>query len=304
VGAEAPVNPPNTNTWETRTGMSESAPHKPISDEGKLTREESMIRHVAWVGGVAVTLVTAAILIPLLMAADSGWQYPVYLALGGVPLAYGLFSSLVLFKMQVVLLHRHQAQLMIRVSELKEMASRDEMTDLHNRRHFYEVAEEELTRAQQRHDTLAILLMDLDGLKGINDEFGHGVGDIVITSLAAIISKHIRTTDVAARLGGDEFGVVMPGTDKRGAFALARRLWEEMERNPMYQDDSTSLMVTVSIGVAGYPWGGDSLDEMLHWADADMYANKVSRRLPEQPAQLEQEPADTSTLIDDYVLGN
>jgi diguanylate cyclase (GGDEF)-like protein len=274
-------------------------------DEDRLTLEESMIRHVAWVGGVAVTLVTAAILIPLLVAADSGWQYPVYSALGGVPLAYALFSSLILFKMQVVLLHRHQAQLLMRVSELKEMASRDEMTDLHNRRHFYEVAEEEVRRAQQRHDTLAILLMDLDGLKGINDEYGHGVGDVVITNLAAIISKHIRTTDVAARLGGDEFGVVMPGTDKRGAFALARRLWEEMERNPMYQDDSTSLMVTVSIGVAGYPWGGDSLDEMLHWADADMYANKVSRLLPEQPAELEQEPReDTSTLIDDYVLGN
>ena len=284
--------------------MSESAAHsKPILDEERLTREESMIRRVAWVGGVAVTVVTAALLLLLLASATSGWQYPVYSALGGIPLAYGLFSSLVLFKMQVMLLHRHQAQLLMRVSELKEVASRDEMTGLHNRRHFYEVAEEELTRAQQRRDTLAILLMDLDGLKGINDEFGHGVGDIVITNLAAIISKHIRTTDVAARLGGDEFGVVMPGTDKRGAFALARRLWEEMERRPLYEDDETELMVTVSIGAAGYPWGGDSLDEMLHWADADMYANKMSRRLPEEPA-LQQEPDDTGALIDDYALGN
>jgi len=285
--------------------MRESAPqHKPILDEEKLTREESMIRRVAWVGGVAVTIVTGALLFPLLASATSGWQYPVYSALGGVPLAYALFSSLVLFKMQLLLLRRHQAQLLMRVSELKEMASTDEMTGLHNRRHFYEVAEIELTRSQQRRDTLAILLMDLDGLKGINDEFGHGVGDIVITNLAAVISKHIRTTDVAARLGGDEFGVVMPGTDKRGAFALARRLWEEMERNPMYQNNETELMVTVSIGVAGYPWGGDSLDEMLHWADADMYANKVSRRLPAEPEVPQQEPDDTATLIDDYVLGN
>jgi len=284
--------------------MSESAAHsKPMLDEERLTREESMIRRVAWVGGVAVTLVTAALLLPLLASATSGWQYPMYSALGGIPLAYGLFSSLVLFKMQVVLLHRHQAQLLMRVSELKEVASRDEMTGLHNRRHFYEVSEEELTRAQQRRDTLAILLMDLDGLKGINDEFGHGVGDVVITNLAAIISKHIRTTDVAARLGGDEFGVVMPGTDKRGAFALARRLWEEMERKPMYEDDDTELMVTVSIGVAGYPWGGDSLDEMLHWADADMYANKMSRRLPEEP-ESQQELDDAGALIDDYALGN
>jgi diguanylate cyclase (GGDEF)-like protein len=206
--------------------------------------------------------------------------------------------------MQVLLLHRDQAQLMMRMSELKEMASRDEMTGLHNRRHFYEVAEQELAVAQARRDTLAILVLDLDGLKAINDEHGHGVGDIVITKLAQVITKHIRTTDVAARLGGDEFGVVMQGTDKRGAFALARRLWEEMERSPIYEDGETRLMVTVSIGVAGYPWGGDTLDEMLHWADADMYANKVSRRLPEQPQQLQQELEDTGTLIDDYVLGN
>ena len=174
---------------------------------------------------------------------------------------------------------------------------------MYNRRHFYEVAEAELARAQSRRDTLSILLLDLDGLKTINDEYGHGVGDIILTGLAGVISKHIRGSDVAARLGGDEFGIVMAGTDKRGAFALARRLWEEMERAPMYQDDSTELMVTVSIGVAGYPWGGDTLEEMLHWADSDMYANKISRRLPDQPEiQVEQE--DTNTLIDDYVLGN
>jgi diguanylate cyclase (GGDEF)-like protein len=285
--------------------MQDAAPHhNPVTIEDALTREESMIRRVAWVGGIAVTTVTLAILVPLLMSADHSWQYPIYSALGGVPLAYGLFSSLVLFRMQVLLLQRHQAQLMMRMSELKEMASRDEMTGLHNRRHFYEVAELELAGAQQRRDTLAILLLDLDGLKAINDEFGHGVGDIIITRLAQVITKHIRTTDVAARLGGDEFGVVMQGTDKRGAFALARRLWEEMERGPLYEEGETRLVVTVSIGVAGYPWGGDTLDEMLQWADADMYANKVSRRLPEQPAQPQQEAEDTSTLIDDYVLGN
>src|SRR5437879_13771913 len=95
----------------------------------------------------------------------------------------------------------------------------------------------------------------------------------------------------------------MPGTDQRGAFALARRLWEEMERSPMYQDNKTELMVTVSIGVAGYPWGGDSPDEMLHWADADMYANKISRRLP-NGTELKHEPDDTGASIHDDDLGN
>jgi diguanylate cyclase (GGDEF)-like protein len=275
----------------------------PVVSEGELSREESWIKRVAWAGGVAVAAVTFALLVPLLMSAEQTWQYVVYSALGGVPLGYALFCSLVMFRMQVMLLSRHQAQLLMRVSELSEMASRDEMTGLYNRRHFYEVAEAELARAQARRDTLSILLLDLDGLKTINDEYGHGVGDIIITSLAGIISRHIRGSDVAARLGGDEFGIIMAGTDKRGAFALAQRLWAEMESKPLYENGTTELMVSVSIGVAGYPWGGDSLDEMLHWADADMYANKVSRKLPDQPdIQVEQE--DTNTLIDDYVLGN
>ena len=263
-----------------------------------------MIRRVAWTGGFAVAVVTLALLVPLLISAQHQWQYPVYSALGGIPLAYALFCSLVLFRMQVTVLNRHEAQLLIRVSELKEMAARDEMTGMYNRRHFYEVAEVEMARAQSRRDNLSILLLDLDGLKTINDEYGHGVGDVVLTSLGGVISKHIRGSDVGARLGGDEFGIIMPGTDKRGAFALAQRLWEEMERTPMYQSETSELTVTVSIGVAGYPWGGDSLEEMLHWADADMYANKVSRRLPEQPPELQLEEEDTSTLIDDYVLGN
>jgi diguanylate cyclase (GGDEF)-like protein len=278
--------------------------YKPVVSEGEISREESWIRRVAWAGGVAVAVVTFALLVPLLMSAEHTWQYAAYSLLGGVPLGYALFCSLVMFRMQVMLLGRHQAQLLMRVSELKEMASRDEMTGLYNRRHFYEVAEAELARAQSRRDTLSILLLDLDGLKTINDEYGHGVGDAIIQGLAGVISRHIRGSDVGARLGGDEFGIVMTGTDKRGAFALAKRLLEEMEGKPMYQSDTTELMVTVSIGVAGYPWGGDTLDEMLHWADADMYANKVSRKLPDQPQfQVEQEE-DTNALIDDYVLGN
>ena len=102
--------------------------YKPVTSEDEIVREESMIRRVAWAGGVAVTIVTLALLVPLLISAQHQWQYVVYSALGGIPLAYALFCSLVIFRMQVSVLHRHEAQLLIRVSELKEMAARDEMT--------------------------------------------------------------------------------------------------------------------------------------------------------------------------------
>jgi diguanylate cyclase (GGDEF)-like protein len=144
--------------------------------------------------------------------------------------------------------------------------------------------------------------MDLDRLKTINDEYGHRVGDIIIANLGRVIARHVRGSDVAARLGGDEFGIVMPGTDKRGAFTMARRLMDYLEKTPMYEDGPVKVKVTVSVGVSGFPWGGESLEELIQWADADMYANKVSRRLP--AAVLAQETGnDIDALPDDLVTG-
>jgi two-component system cell cycle response regulator len=155
----------------------------------------------------------------------------------------------------------------------------------------------EVEKARVSRQPLAIMLLDLDGLKKINDEYGHSAGDTVLAGLGRMMASHTRSCDIPCRLGGDEFGIVMPGTDKRGAFALARRLWEALESQPMYEDGATSLLVTVSIGLAGYPWGGETVEEMIHWADADMYANKVSRKLaadspsvPESPSDLDAAP--------------
>jgi diguanylate cyclase (GGDEF)-like protein len=271
-----------------------------ISEED-LAKEESRLNHLALFGGVAVTLVTVMALFLAMPMAEETWQYLMYSALGGVPLIHGMFSSFVLRRMHVIALHGYQSQLLTRISELQELVFRDELTGLHNRRRFYDVANDTVPKAFESKEPLAILLMDLDGLKSINDEHGHGVGDVVIATLGKILAKHIRGSDVAARLGGDEFGVIMPGTDKRGAFALARRLWEELESTPVHLDGA-ELMVTVSIGVAGYPWGGESLEEMLQWADADMYANKVSRRLPKH--EIEDIAAELDPVLDDYAVGN
>jgi len=271
--------------------------------EDDLQKEECRLNQLSLAAAGAVTMVTVAVLFAVMPTAQHSWQYLLYSALGGVPLIHGLFSTFVMRRMQVKFLHDYQSQLLNRISELQEMVFRDELTGLHNRRHFYDVAQAELPKAVDNKDPLSILLLDLDGLKRINDEYGHGVGDVVLANLGNVIGHLIRGSDVAARLGGDEFGIIMPSTDKRGAFALARRLWEELERAPMYQDGDTQLMVTVSIGVAGFPWGGESVEEMLQWADADMYANKVSRRLPDQPLAVAVDTPEGARL-DDYAMGN
>jgi len=270
--------------------------------EEELNRHERGINMVAWAGGVAVAIFTVAMVVALIMRAEARWEYPAIVGLGAVPLAYAIFSNVVVRQAQVAMFQRYQGQLTMRVSELEEMASRDELTGLYNRRYFYHAVQNELGKAIASKEPLALMLLDLDGLKVINDEYGHGVGDIVLANLGKVIVKHIRGSDVAARVGGDEFGVVMPVTDKRGAFALARRLWEELEQVPMYDEDGRRVMVTVSIGVSGYPWGGEDLDELLQWADADMYANKVSRRLPREAVGAESK-SEMDSLPEDFILG-
>ncbi|HEY5638516.1 MAG TPA: GGDEF domain-containing protein [Dehalococcoidia bacterium] len=250
------------------------------TSERAFLREEASINRIAWAGGVAVTIVTIAALIALSVeVSQEWWHLALYSAAAGVPFAYALFCGVVIRRMQLSVYHRFKARLVSQLTDLQELVYRDELTGLFNRRHFYEVLKIEVEKARLSRQPLAILVMDLDGLKTINDEYGHGVGDEVLANLGKAMNRHTRSHDVAARLGGDEFGIVMPGTDKRGAFALARRLWEDLERTPMYREGEKSIVVTVSVGLAGYPWGGEEVEELIQWADADMYANKVSRRL-------------------------
>jgi diguanylate cyclase (GGDEF)-like protein len=283
-----------------RTGL--SSRHDVVDSAGEVAREEDQINRVAWFGGAAVCVVTIGVLVLLMATANHSWQYAAYLSVAVVPLTYGLFTNVVTRRMQVDVLKKFQSRLMDRMTELEEMASRDEMTALYNRRHFYETLRGEVEKSEVSKESLAILLMDIDGLKGINDEYGHSVGDVVIENVAKAIAKHTRDTDLAARLGGDEFGVLLRSTDKRGAFGMAKRLWEELERVPMYKQGLTEIMVTISIGVSGYPWGGENVGEMIQWADTDMYANKVSSKLGQQMV-VEDRRFDMETLPDDQIVG-
>jgi diguanylate cyclase (GGDEF)-like protein len=274
------------------------------ASEREIAVEEESINRIAWVGGAAVTIVTAAVLcVAMLTTGGPWWHYALYSLLAGVPFAYALFTNFVMRRMDLALFSRYRNQLMVQLTDLQELVYRDELTGLFNRRHFYEAARIEVEKAKVSKQPLALVLLDLDGLKIVNDEYGHRVGDIVLANLGRVIASHTRTNDVAARLGGDEFGVVMPSTDKRGAFALARRLWNDLENTPMYEGSEGSLTVTVSIGLAGYPWGGESVEEMIQWADADMYANKVSRRIARDSLPGEAAPTDLDAVSDD-IFGN
>jgi len=178
--------------------------------------------------------------------------------------------------------HREQQRMqnlwMSRRSQLTELAGRDELTQLQNRRFFYEQLQQEMELAERYKRPLSILMLDVDDLKLINDEFGHQVGDMVLANFARVLNTQSGNQNITARLGGDEFAVIMPGADRRDADKQAWAIWEELSKMPICETENATIFLGVSIGTGGYPWGGTELEDIIHWADTKMYANKLERK--------------------------
>jgi diguanylate cyclase (GGDEF)-like protein len=173
---------------------------------------------------------------------------------------------------------RLQARLFIRNLELQDMAMRDDLTQLFNRRYFYDRLQRDLDSARHLQRPLAVAVLDVDGLKTVNDSYGHQAGDLVLAAVGRLLVEYTRACDVPARIGGDEFAVIMPETDKTGAFAVARRLEEAVKRTSIVEVNGAHLRLNISMGLSGFPWGGDDVDAMVQWADTHMYAAKAAHR--------------------------
>ena len=163
---------------------------------------------------------------------------------------------------------------------LAEMATRDALTGLFNRRHLDLRLAESLREAQAAGRPLALLLLDLDHFKAVNDDFGHAAGDAALRTVAAALSSRLRRGgDVLARYGGEEFAVVLPDADTAAAAALAERLRQAVAEAAV-PAPIAGRGLTVSIGVAVDPGGGVSAEAsgLLRRADAALYAAKRAGR--------------------------
>jgi two-component system, cell cycle response regulator len=161
---------------------------------------------------------------------------------------------------------------------LRRLATRDQLTGLLNRREFDRIIEEERERALRFGHRLALVLLDIDHFKGINDTHGHPAGDAVLREVSRRLSAQVRTVDRVARIGGEEFALVLVQTDRAGALEIARRTCSAVEREPVLATDTLALNVTISAGVAVLPDDADSEALLIGSADKALYAAKSQGR--------------------------
>src|SRR5438067_2341551 len=156
------------------------------------------------------------------------------------------------------------------IERLAASARTDPLTGLANRRAFEQALEQRLAAAAP--ETFAVLMLDVDGLKQVNDARGHAAGDAVLKRVASVLSSDLRETDLATRWGGDEFLLLMPGVDQVGALSLARRIGGTL-LNP----EGPAGPISVSIGTAAFPADGTTAIGLLAAADRSMYVEKRQR---------------------------
>ncbi|KQR63072.1 bifunctional diguanylate cyclase/phosphodiesterase [Acidovorax sp. Leaf160] len=167
---------------------------------------------------------------------------------------------------------RKQAQ-----ARLEFMSQHDTLTQLPNRRHLMAQLGKTLDTAQRRHARAAVLFLDLDHFKTVNDSLGHQAGDLLLCEMARRMLGTVRTSDLVARVGGDQFAVVLPDIHNRGdAATVADKLLADMRA--VFHVDGTPLSLSPSIGISVFPEDGRGADELMRRADAAMHAAKNSGR--------------------------
>jgi diguanylate cyclase (GGDEF)-like protein len=169
---------------------------------------------------------------------------------------------------------REVAALKEREAQKLELADRDGLTGLFNRRRMMELLGAAIADAERQGHCVGLLFIDLNGFKGINDEYGHAAGDTILTTVANRVAARVRTGDFVCRYGGDEFVVVLPNVPDEPAVARVAGAIRERVALP-YPVHGNSQHLTAAIGVSMYPRDGRSAGELLHRADLAMYRLKA-----------------------------
>ena len=162
--------------------------------------------------------------------------------------------------------------------ELRQQTVTDHLTGLTNRNGFKIALQAALERARRANDHVALMFIDLDHFKRINDNLGHDVGDFLLRAVATRFKEQIRSYDLVSRIGGDEFTVVLGGLEAAEDAAMVARKILHVLRQPFLLKDEMRIIVSASIGIASYPDCGDDIDTLMRAADVAMYQAKRDGR--------------------------
>jgi diguanylate cyclase (GGDEF)-like protein/PAS domain S-box-containing protein len=175
-------------------------------------------------------------------------------------------------RLEAQLRHIHELH-----EQMREQAIRDDLTGVHNRRHFVEVAEREVERARRHGAALSLVMMDIDHFKNVNDMFGHPVGDVALKAVGSMLGSTTRIGDLAFRLGGEEFAVLLVGMGHEGALERAEK-WRSTLAEMIVATGGATLRLTASFGVATFHQQSGTLVELMKVADARLYRAKAQGR--------------------------
>ncbi|MFE8070762.1 GGDEF domain-containing protein [Marinobacteraceae bacterium S3BR75-40.1] len=232
---------------------------------------------------VYAVMVNAAVIVLTFLACTTiaalpfNWLFVHGTLLGGVSVVAG--SACYIIERQRRLLYLYTHNLDRERRHYQQSASIDHLTGLPNRRHFEQQLEQTLAEAQGRNDEFALLFLDINRFKPINDQHGHQVGDEVLQVIAERLENNVRRDDLVARLAGDEFVVLLTGRNHVAATATVARKLAAQVADPIkltVRHKELSLRVTTSIGVACFPGDGRDAAQLIRMADQAMYVAKAA----------------------------
>ncbi|TWI74152.1 diguanylate cyclase (GGDEF)-like protein [Desulfobotulus alkaliphilus] len=164
------------------------------------------------------------------------------------------------------------------MEKLRMESITDALTGLYNRRYMEETLRREFLRCQRKNCCLSLLLLDADHFKRVNDTHGHETGDLVLIQLASLLKQDVRADDVACRIGGEEFLLILPGLCPDSALKRAEEIRRLVSLTPTETEDGRKISITVSMGLAVYPYDAKDPEGLIRVADKGLYAAKTSGR--------------------------
>ncbi|WP_341708086.1 GGDEF domain-containing protein [Halopseudomonas sp.] len=179
--------------------------------------------------------------------------------------------------MILLFVHFYEGRRAVAQHSLERMAQRDGLTGVYNRARFQQLFAQYVEQGQRSSDGFALVLLDVDHFKQVNDSWGHEAGDRALQHLCRVLGKRLRSSDVIGRLGGEEFGLLLHNTDAVAAEQLVQTLCEQLERSPLVWQDRP-LQLTATFGVACWPRDADDAAGLYRCADQRLYRGKAFGR--------------------------